>query len=207
MTEVEWMACADPKPMLAFLLGKASDRKLRLFGVATCRRIWHLLSDERSRMAIEVAERFADGDATVKERAKADKDNAWVWSENDDSPQQYRLATAVGYCVSAGLRSGELLMDEIDQLSWFLSDDLPFPAQAVLLRDVFGSSLFRATAIRPAWLAWNNGTVQKIAQAIYGERAFDRLPILADAFEEAGCTNDDILNHCRQPEEHVRGVG
>jgi hypothetical protein len=50
-----------------------------------------------------------------------------------------------------------------------------------------------------------NNTVIALAEAIYDERAFDRLPILADALEEAGCTNADILNHCRQPGEHVRG--
>ena len=57
----------------------------------------------------------------------------------------------------------------------------------------------------PSWLSWNDGTIPKLAQAIYDDRAFDRLPILADALEEAGCDNADILNHCRQPGEHVRG--
>lgn len=70
------------------------------------------------------------------------------------------------------------------------------------LRDVI---YFRSVTINSAWLAWNEGTVRKVAQAIYDERAFDRMPILADALEEAGCTNTDILAHCRQPGEHVRG--
>ena len=76
--------------------------------------------------------------------------------------------------------------------------------QAGISRDVFGNP-FLSVTINPAWLGWNDSTVQKIAQAIYDERAFDRLPILADALEEAGCTNADILGHCRQPGEHVRG--
>jgi len=57
-------------------------------------------------------------------------------------------------------------------------------------------------ALAPAWLT---STVTSLAQSIYQERAFDRLPILADALEDSGCTNPDILNHCRQPGEHVRG--
>jgi hypothetical protein len=56
-----------------------------------------------------------------------------------------------------------------------------------------------------AWLAWEGGTVAKMARAIYEERTFDRLPILADALEEAGCENEEILNHCRRPSEHLRG--
>ena len=52
---------------------------------------------------------------------------------------------------------------------------------------------------------WNDGTVHRVAQAIYDERAFERMPILADALEDAGCDNADILNHCRNGGEHVRG--
>jgi hypothetical protein len=48
-------------------------------------------------------------------------------------------------------------------------------------------------------------TVVSLAQSIYDDRAIDRLPILADALEDAGCDNAEILNHCRQPGEHVRG--
>ena len=65
--------------------------------------------------------------------------------------------------------------------------------------------LERPIALDPDWLAWDSGMVVKVAQAIYDERAFDRLPILADALEEAGCHDADILQHCRQPGEHVRG--
>ena len=59
--------------------------------------------------------------------------------------------------------------------------------------------------IDPAWLVWNQGTIPKVAQAIYDQRAFDRMPILGDALEEAGCNNEEILGHCRQPSEHVKG--
>ena len=78
-------------------------------------------------------------------------------------------------------------------------------AAALLVRDLFRPETFASVTISPAWLAWNDGTVIKIAQAVYDERAFDRLPILADALEDAGCDDADILRHCREPGEHVRG--
>ncbi len=75
---------------------------------------------------------------------------------------------------------------------------------ADLLRDVFGNP-FRPVAIPPAWLHWNNGTVPRLAQAIYDERRYQNLPILADALQDAGCTDETILAHCHSPTSHVRG--
>ncbi len=71
-----------------------------------------------------------------------------------------------------------------------------------LIRDIFGNP-FRPVAFDPAW---RTSDVLLLARGIYDERAFDRMPILADALQDAGCTNDDILNHCRDTAQvHVRG--
>jgi hypothetical protein len=76
--------------------------------------------------------------------------------------------------------------------------------QSALLRDIFGNP-FRCATIDLPWLAWNDGAVFKIGRLIYDDRAFDRLPLLADVLEEAGCDNQEILDHCRSTGEHVRG--
>jgi hypothetical protein len=73
------------------------------------------------------------------------------------------------------------------------------------VRDIFGNPFRRSPPLPPSVLAWNDASIRRIAEGIYDERAFDRLPILADALEEAGCTNTDILNHLRGPGPHVRG--
>jgi hypothetical protein len=71
MTEAEWLVCADPTPMLEFLRGKASDRKLRLFACACCRSIWSLLTFQSGQRAVEVAELYADRAITDGERHAA----------------------------------------------------------------------------------------------------------------------------------------
>jgi hypothetical protein len=76
--------------------------------------------------------------------------------------------------------------------------------QARLVRCIWGNP-FRRTEVDPAWLAWQDGLVPRMARMVYEERRFTDLPILADALEDAGCDNPDLLAHCRQPGEHARG--
>jgi hypothetical protein len=81
MTPTEWQTCTDPAAMLTYLGGRASDRKLRLFACACCRRIWHLLPQPGSRVAVEAAERFADGQIDKEELAQAEaagKEVTWA---------------------------------------------------------------------------------------------------------------------------------
>jgi hypothetical protein len=71
----------------------------------------------------------------------------------------------------------------------------------MLLRDIFGIP-FRPVTVDPSWLTCD---VVRLAQAIYHDRGFNRLPALVDTLERAGCTNADILAHCREPGPHVWG--
>jgi hypothetical protein len=80
MNEADWLNSTDPLPMLDFLRGTASDRKLRLFACGCCRTIWHLLSDDRGRLIVELAERYADRNAQDEEL------NDWLDMDSSDSP-------------------------------------------------------------------------------------------------------------------------
>jgi hypothetical protein len=209
MTEAEWLVCNEPIRMLKFLYGKVRARKKRLLGVSCCRRIWHLLRDERSRSAVELAEQSADWRISARDLDVISGAAEEAFEDAIDSDGNYTpamaAAHAASYASNPSLRRSDLI--EVIQAA---TEASPFgvlsehAAQAILFRDIFGSS-FHTTKVKRSWLKWNDGIIAKLAQATYNERAFDRLPILADALEEAGCTDAEILNHCRQPGEHVRG--
>jgi hypothetical protein len=85
--------------------------------------------------------------------------------------------------------------------------------QAILIRDIFGPLPFRSVTLPPSVKAWNDGCIVKLATGIYEERSLpvgaldsQRIAVLADALEEAGCTDPDLLGHLRQQGVvHVRG--
>jgi hypothetical protein len=206
MTEAEWMACTDPTPMLEFLRGQMNSRKMRLFACCCCRHIWHRLIDERSRNAVEVAERYAEGLLTHADLKRAwvaasealhgplvthsGQSGAAIVAKHAADPARSSLAEAVSDAARVGYSQKEL--------------DTEKAIQVTLLHDVVGNP-FRLVSVTSSWLAWNENTVVKLAKAIYEDRAFEHLPILADALEEAGCQDQEILGHCRQRSEHVRG--
>lgn len=234
MTEAEWDACADPGPMLEFLRGKASNRKLRLFTVACCRRVWNLMEDERSRRAIQAAEEFADGVLGQAEQqsmrrqaldaASADGSHA-EWAAQrlltryvadcfaaHDSVHPRGVPQAVVHAVGRRASAGVYYADRNNEDAAALieraraaktaAEAAESNQQCPLLRCIFGSLPFRPITIDPCGLT---SPVTQLATAIYEERAFDRMPILGDALEDAGCTNASILEHCRSGGEHVRG--
>ena len=188
MTEQEWLASADPRAMLAWLTDTtagpcllASDRKLRLFACACCRQVWDRLTDGRSRRAVLVAEQYADGQAADGERALAESNARAAGS------LVVRPVWTVTY-LAALAAAGADLFDPADVSYQALKLGQTRACQADLLRCLFAPP-GGPEAADPTWLNWGDGTVGKMVQTIHDEGAFDHLPILADALEEAGCTD------------------
>jgi hypothetical protein len=235
--ETTWRSCTDPWPALAFLRGKISDRKLRLFACACVRRVWPLLTDERSWKAVEIAEEYWDGrpDRVDAEEVLAEAQSAagelhqQIAQARTSSERRQRQAAAMvangaastlqeigvwGLATPAWLAAREVSSAAATAIKYLAlaNGAAGRPAakkerasQCQLLRDLFGPLPFRAVPIDPAWLVWSGRTVEKLTASVYEGRAFERMPILADALEEAGCTNGEILGHCRGPGPHTRG--
>jgi hypothetical protein len=209
VTETGWLACTNPGLMLEFLRARASDRKRRLFACACCRRVWSLLNDPHSRNAVEVAERYADGFASEQElrdayyTAYGDR-TAW----HDAASAAQFAAMPVAHAFNAARDAARAVFRfSVANRSSIPGGDvmvLEHQAQANLLRDVCGNPFHTAT-VDSAWLAWGGGIIPKLAQGIYDERAFDRLPVMADALEDAGCADRTILDHLRSLGPHCRG--
>jgi hypothetical protein len=279
VTDSEWRNATDPTTMLEFLRvsGNATDRKLRLFGMACCRRVWRYLTDERGRRAVDAAEGHADGVLTsgiiVAVRAAAHEALFEAKDAEYRAEAMAKFGESIAYCgaratfysasaallavsVQAGRNMAVLDAYQRDESQWRgenalgsgchswaaaavrltervrqyqdegLSDHASPPpeirerglargddarrlegeAQAHLLRDMFGLLQYRPVAVGPEVLAWNDRLVVRLARAIYDERRWSDLTILADALLDAGCQDEGILTHCReQGSVHVRG--
>jgi hypothetical protein len=179
--------------MLDFLRARAaaSDRKMRLWACACCRRLLHHFTDEKRRH-VHAAELYAD--AMVREEELLAAETGWPWN----------------FSLNPGIRC------EPDDLTWLCCDrPAEVAAQADLLRDIFGPLPFRAPRLEPRW---RTPLVVSLARAAYEERVAPdpaqpdrlvldraRLLVLADALEEAGADEQEILLHLRGPADHVRG--
>lgn len=219
MTEQEWLAYTELKPiMFGVLDGRVSDRKLRLFGVACCRRVWDRLSEKCVRNAVEMAERYADGVGNRRALASVrSKLIALQRSKSSTTPLQYdvgryvldaKCGAAAQFTAGNAASLGVQEMSVIPGGRFFYSYEklaAESREQMVLLRDIFGNPFKPKPSIDPAYLRWNDSTVVRLAQQMYDSRDFSSMPILPDALEEAGCTSADILEHCRGPGPHVRG--
>jgi hypothetical protein len=207
MTEAEWLASDDPRRMLPFLRarGVLTERKRRLFTVACCRRIHHLMT-AGAREAVRAVERFADG------RVGADAvRRAWAavgYARTEPRRIAASAARAASYPPELNFDDSSGVAGYAEQAAAADRGGTPAAraaetaAQAHLLRDISGNPFRPVNADR----SWLTSTVVSLAQGTYAERAFDRLPILADALQDAGCDSADALGHCRDPRlTHVRG--
>jgi hypothetical protein len=215
MTEAEWLAYG-PSEMTRFMRDNGSQRKLRLLTVASCRRIWHLLSDHRSRAAVEVAERFADGAA-----AREELEQAWALAEEAENslPNEalQLAATAASHSVfpnvlSANLNLNVRAMGMAAWVSYTYEAGIAFNAE-------WAAEAFEAAELKEQqeWLAlcrhlvgnpfrphvgpghWSS-TVISIAQSLYaGSNCHFALH---DALLETGHT--ELAEHFREP-SHPKG--
>lgn len=223
LSEAAWAACAQTYDMLDDLRARSAGhpdwRRMRLFGCACCRTVWHLLADERSWAAVEVAERYADGDAAAEGLADAEggaravayatkkmpfKDAAWAVTcvtGRDES-------TWMGACSASRYAADALAKAAAKKPAERAARQAEaFARQAGLVRCIFGDP-FRPFHADPAWLT---PTVNKLAWAAVegrqlptGELDPARLAVLADALEEAGA-DALMVAHLRSAGPHVRG--
>jgi hypothetical protein len=206
MTEAEWLACKDPEKMLEFEKRRPSGsaRKQRLFACACCRQAGDLIADGACREAVEVAERFADG--------LADPDDlVWAFQAAHEVADELRGTRGDAAALPADLASTACEdSSEMAYYAWlYLLGLTPRGSRAArrawgrqAVRCLWGPLPFRPVAIDRAWLT---PAVKQLAGAIYDDRAFGRLPALADALEEAGCNAAELLAHLRGPGPHVLG--
>jgi hypothetical protein len=201
MTEEEWLQSDEFGQVIVPLVAVPSRRKWRLFALACVRRIWHLVPD-RFRAAIELTERFAEGKATQQSWADA-------WVPYQASFRHAELAACWASCPSGDICiRAQVNIPREAALALAMAVERDYRASmkafADYLREIFGSP-FRKPALDPAWLGWNGGTVEKLARGIAEAQAFEQMPILGDALEDAGCTDPAILEHCRRPGRHLHG--
>ena len=219
--------------MLEALGGYASERKLRLFACACCRLMWELLPDAQCRAAVEVAERLADDLISAEELAETERrlgemvqteqrrveardaatGHLFVYKDARylailgaraailNSIRDLRLSEALG-CQAAAHASQTGATEQVIQAAFESAANDEDRAQADLLRDLF-SEWFRPVELDLAWLT---SDVLALARGMYESRDFGAMPILADALQDAGCDNADVLAHCRGANAvHVRG--
>jgi hypothetical protein len=210
VTESDWATSTGPQAMLSFLRdrGPVSERKLRLFAVACCHRMTRRLTGKAGRRALLTAERYADGllpatrlygawfaarrTATVAQvRGLWEPLRTAKWAVSEVCEADVALALRAVARVAGAEVSGNDPARMSDTLS----------SQVVLLRDIFGDP-FRPL---PFHSEWRSEVVVAVGRGIYRERAWKRLPELADALENAGCADGTVLNHCRGAGPHRRG--
>lgn len=221
MTEEEWLSCSDPQALLAYLRGKVSDRKLRLFVVECGRRGIQWEENRDWTFYLQTLDAWGKGQIPnaklelVREQLHAMGMHSFLsfsildpeWDAN--SIASWAVSEARQGAWDQGITPEARKTLELIEV--FPNFDTPqcidavqaeLAAQCRTIHDIFGNP-FRPARVDPSWLS---STVVALARGICDDRDFDQMPILADALQDADCTNAEILNHCREEKQvHVRG--
>jgi hypothetical protein len=206
VTEADWLACDNPNFAVAVVRAKnPSRRKARLAAAAGLRHFWPELSAVQRR-AVEAAERYADGESFYHEmqattvRIASGQVGTLAWAVARVTHRVAAEALWPATCV---------FLPVVDSSPVYTNPPFPdgraFAERSRPMLDIFRcvyGNPFRPTAVAPGW---RTTAVLGLARAVYDGRAFDRLPILADALEDAGCDHPAMLAHCRDGGPHVRG--
>jgi hypothetical protein len=192
MTEAQWLTTTRTHVLLTGLGETASARKLRLLAVACCRLIPDILYHPRWFSAVEAAELYADGLISGPEL--------------DAARFRPQLVTPYGNEGAAVAACSSVLYFAAKEVCAHARAAARTPTrnaeQANLVRDIFGNP-FRPVAFDPAW---RTDTAVALARQMYDSREFGAMPILADALQDAGCEDEQVLSHCRGTNHvHVRG--
>jgi hypothetical protein len=209
VTESEWHKSVNTPAMIAAVRDKGSDRLWRLFAVACVRTVADRLNQPESGAALSIAERVADGTVSATEwreareqaAAAAQRAGRAAWEAETDGQFHWGTEAYQAMCEAEALANAalECLAESVDLER--IPQGLQLPD---LLREVFGNP-FHWRIADTTWQSWNSGVIWSLANSIYAESDFVRLPHLADALEEAGCTDAELLSHLRGPGPHVRG--
>jgi hypothetical protein len=215
MTEVEWLHGVKLTPMMNWLRRRGTQRQFYLAGCAAIRAIEDQLPDPKYAELIALVEQYADGLVAREQlsrvyrcrEAEAFEEHLALQNQGLGSRRRSRQTALIFAAVHAAMPE-EAWCAAISGMATATAAGKRseiWPQQCAILRDIFGNPFQPVPRVNPAWLTWREGTVARIAQALYEQRSFDQLPILADALQDAGCENVVFLNHCRLPGLHVRG--
>jgi hypothetical protein len=204
MTKSTWETSRDVDAMIAELDRANLDRARpsRLLACAFGRLSWHILRDRLGRPSVELVERFVDGRATWDDLRRED---GIVRNDRSSLPAREQAIARASVEIlmafeNSGRRAGQVARSLREAASAGEREGLA-AAQCDLIRDIFGNP-FEPVRFDPDW---STPDVLEVARAIHDDRAFDRMPILGDALEEAGCSSDRVLDHCRGAKIHARG--
>jgi hypothetical protein len=211
MTEAEWLT-PRTTALLKRIGAGARPRRLRLFACACCRRAHWLGRTDPFYDHLRLVEDYADGKIDERARACAQEAMDGVVESQIDNPRRC-LWRELYWAAAQPLllrKPSEFGQGAAAAFGWLAGTGPKFDAakrveraeQAPLVRDIFGKSFYKKARIQRRW---RTDTVLTLARQMYESREFSAMPILADALQDAGCDCTAVLDHCREPEPHVRG--